>query len=75
MMQERMGELRSNVLKYERGLVRSKEDGNPWVDAVLAGGCALLITSLFSGKEESGSSVESEDQGEGIKGLSEGKKG
>lgn len=74
MMQERMGELRSDVLEQERRLVRSKEDACPWVGAVVAGGCALLVTSLFSGKQESGSSVESDDQGKGVKGLSGEKK-
>lgn len=42
----------------------------PWVDAVVLGGCALLITSLISGREKSGSSDQSEDQGRGLEGLS-----
>lgn len=35
----------------------------PWVDAVVVGGCDLLQTSVFSGKQESPSSAECEGQG------------
>lgn len=49
MLPGRNGRASSNVLEEERGLVRSRGDALLWAGTAAAGGCVLLITSLFLG--------------------------